>query len=369
MLRRRILPAFARLPRAARVAVGLVGAAVALAVAGVMALGLRAALSALPTVPVPVSCARDAPVLRRGQPVRALVWNIQYAAGREHHFFYDGGDAVSVSGATVERTLDRIARVIARVDPDFVLLQEVDRDSRRTARIDQHAELLRRVAFPCHVSTPYFRAPYVPHPPGEHLGRMDMHLSVFSKFRLDGARRHQLALLDEPWLRRQFNLRRALLEVRVPLEEGGQLVVFDSHLSAFSHGDGTLGRQVAQLQEHFEAAEAEGTPWIFGADLNTLPPGDDPSRLAGEATLYADGSQSAPLIARYGWPVPREELATDPAPWYTYLPFGADRPDRTIDYVFHGTGVLPGAFAVLSDVTDTSDHLPLLFDFVVAPRP
>lgn len=340
----------------------------ALALVGLMALGLRFGLASLPTVPVPTSCERDAPVLRRGQPVRALVWNIQYAAGREHHFFYDGGEAVSVSGATVEATLDRIAEVLARVDPDFVLLQEVDRNSRRTARIDQHAELLRRVPYPCHVSTPYYRAPYVPYPPHEHLGRMDMHLSVFSKYRIGGARRHQLARLDEPWWRRQFNLRRALLEVRVPLEDGGELIVFDSHLSAFSHGDGTLGRQVAQLGEHFAQAEAEGTPWIFGADLNTLPPGDDPARLSSESDLYSDGSRSAPLVAQYGWPVPRAELESDPTPWYTYLPFGAERPDRTIDYVFHGSLVEPGAFSVLSDVTDVSDHLPLLFDFEVKAR-
>lgn len=343
--------------------------ALAVALVGLMALGLRLGMASMPTVPVPVSCERDAPELRRGQPVRALVWNIQFAGGREHHFFYDGGRAVSVSGATVEATLDRIAEVIARVDPDFVLLQEVDRDSRRTARIDQHAELLRRVPYPCHVSAPYYRAPYVPHPAHEHLGKVDMHLSVFSKYRLEGARRHQLARLDEPWWRRQFNLRRALLEVRLPLDEGGRFVIFDSHLSAFSQGDGTLARQVAQLQEHFEETEAEGTPWIFGADLNTLPPGDDPARLGESAVHYADGSQSAPLIERWGWPVPRDALATDPAPWRTYLPYGADQPDRTIDYVFHGAGVKPGAFAVLSDVTDASDHLPLLFDFEVqVPR-
>lgn len=316
-------------------------------------------------VAVPVTCDEAAPVLHRGERIRALVWNVQFAGGREHHFFYDGGTAVSVPADAVDRNLDRIAEVIARFDPDLVILQEVDRRSRRTGRIDQHAELLLRTPYPCHVSTPYHRAPYVPWPPAEHMGRVDTHLSVFSRYRIEGAIRHQLPLLNESWVRQQFNLRRALLEVRLPLAGGDHLLVFDTHLSAFSRGDGTLARQVGTIDGRLAEAEARSTPWILGADLNTLPPGDDATRLGADAVLYADGSQVAPLIERYHWPVPAIELARDPQPWRTYLPFGATAPDRTIDYVLHGSHVDPLAFSVVSDVLDASDHLPLLFDFEI----
>lgn len=339
-----------------------------LALCGTLLLGLVVMFASVrmpARVGIPVSCENDAPVLQRGQRVRMLVWNIQFAAGRGQHFFYDGGDAVSVDRSVVEDHLDRIAEVIRRFDPDVVLLQEVDRRSRRTARIDEHAELLLRTPYPCHVSAPYFRVPYVPHPPHEHLGRVDMHLSVFSRFRIEPAVRHQLPLLKESWLRRQFNLRRALLEVPLPLQDGGRLLVFNSHLSAFSRGDGTLGRQVAVIDRRLAQAEREGDPWVLGADFNTLPPGDDPTRLGSEADLYVDGSQVAPLIARYHWPVPLEELARDPQPWRTYLPFGAELPDRTIDYVLHGGGISPLAYTVVSDVTEASDHLPHFFDFEV----
>lgn len=314
---------------------------------------------------VAVRCEADAPPLPRGHRIRALVWNVQYAAGRAPHFFYDGGADVSVDRPTVERTLDAIAEVIRRTDPDIVLLQEVDRGSRRTVFVDQHEVLLQAVPYPCHASTPYHRAVYVPHPPHEHLGRVDMHLSVFSRYRLDRAVRHQLALLDESWVRRQFNLRRALLEIDVPLADGGRLVLFNTHLSAFSRGDGTVARQMAAIDARLAAAEDGGAPWVLGADLNTLPPGDDPERLGAHAELYRDGSQVAPLIERYHWPVPADELAADPQPWRTYLPWGAEAPDRTIDYVLHGERVAPHGFSVLSDVTDVSDHLPMVFDFQV----
>lgn len=309
---------------------------------------------------MPVSTRRDAPPVPRNRRLRMLCWNIQFAAGRGQHFFYDGGQAVSVDRRTVERHLDAIAEVIRREAPDLVLLQEVDRRSRRTARVDQHAELLVRVPYPCHVSTPYFRVPYVPYPPHEHLGRMDMHLSVFSTFGVSHALRHALAPIQgERWLRRQFNLRRALLELALPLADGGHMRVFDTHLSAFSHGDGTLALQIGAIDARLATTEREGIPWLLGADLNTLPPGDDPTRLGTDADLYADGSRVAPLIDHYRWPV-----RPDAPPAWTYQPFGGT-PDRTIDYVLHGRAITAVDFRVLSDVADVSDHLPLVFDFVI----
>src|SRR5690606_7940906 len=141
----------------------------------------------------------------------------------------------------------RIAEVVRAADPDIVLWQEVDRGSRRTAFVDQLEALQARLDLPCAVATPYHRAPYVPHPSHEHLGRVDMNLAVSSRYRLSSATRWQLPLLQESAVRRLFNLRRALLEVRVPVEGGGELRLFDTHLSAFSRGDGTLPKQIAAV--------------------------------------------------------------------------------------------------------------------------
>src|SRR5262245_40951606 len=97
--------------------------------------GLAAARGAFlfprPLEGVPVQNAVGAPLLPRGRPIKALVWNIQYGAGRKHAFFYDYGKAVSVSRSDVDEALAGIAGVIRRCDPDVVLLQEVDRGARR----------------------------------------------------------------------------------------------------------------------------------------------------------------------------------------------------------------------------------------------
>ena len=45
--------------------------------------------------------------------------------------FYEGGKTVTIPEHVVGQTLDEVAAVIAREDPDVVFLQEVDRGSQR----------------------------------------------------------------------------------------------------------------------------------------------------------------------------------------------------------------------------------------------
>lgn len=311
----------------------------------------------------------EVPVVSGGGPVprgplRVLVWNVQFAAGRGLRFFYDGGPDVVVPRTTVLRTLDRVAEVIRAADADLVLLQEVDRDSARTGRIDQHEELLARVPYPSSCSTPYFRNPYVPHPPHRHLGRVDMHLSVFARHRLDGAVRWALPDLHESWLRRQFNLRRALLEVELPVEGGGRMRAFDLHLSAFSRGDGTLARQLAVVASRLDECDRDGVPFLLGGDFNALPPGDDPARLP-DPELYADGWPIAPLFERWTSAVPLAAHRAEPSGWRTWLPHGADVADRAIDHLFSSRTVQFSDVRVLGEAADASDHLPLVATFTV----
>ncbi|TNE92124.1 MAG: hypothetical protein EP330_02930 [Deltaproteobacteria bacterium] len=306
----------------------------------------------------PIQCTGDTRALASGDTLRILIWNVQYSGGRKRHFFYDGGPDVHVPPAEREAALEGIARVIKDVDADIVLLQEVDRGSDRTQRSDQLAEILERVPYPCSTAAPYHRAPYVPHPPEQNLGRVDMNLAVLSKHKLTRATRYQLPLLDEPFHRRLFNLRRALLEVAVPLGSG-ELRLFNTHLSAFSRGDGTLGKQVAMLAKHMRQATEAKVPWVLGGDLNSLPPGDDPSRLGEHAGLYADAT--TPVQALYDAFTPAMSAETyhaEPEKWRTYVSFGEDQADRVLDYAFHG-GVEQLDYEVLQ-VLDVSDHLPIV---------
>ncbi len=315
--------------------------------------------------PVPVDEAGTPIPLAAGARFRVLTWNVQYAAGRRQHFFYDGGTAVRVSEGVVRATLGGLQAVIAAEAPDLVLLQEVDRDSRRTARIDQVPPLAAAAGAAAVATAPCHRARYVPVPLRDPLGRVDMHVALLSRFALAGAHRLPLPLLRESRARQAFNLKRALLWATLPVEGGPSLDVAVTHLSAFSFGDGTLPRQVAVLDAWMREREAAGRPFVLGGDLNLLPPGDDPGRLGADAAEYADDPNPAvALLAAHRCVFPTEDLLR---PGHrTYLPYGADRPDRVLDYLFVGPGVEVEDARVLQEHRDLSDHVPIRADLRLA---
>ncbi|MBN1335689.1 MAG: endonuclease/exonuclease/phosphatase family protein [Deltaproteobacteria bacterium] len=314
------------------------------------------------STPVPVEEVAPSRLLLAGERIRILSWNVQYAAGRRLHFFYDGGTAVHVPEGDVRATLEGLEAVIAAEAPDLVLLQEVDRDSRRTGRIDQVPPLATAARAACLATASYHRARFVPIPVRHPLGRVDMHLALLSRFPMTGAERVALPLLRESRLRRAFNLKRALLWATLPVEGGPDLDVAVTHLSAFSLGDGTLARQVVVLDAWMREREAARRPFVLAGDLNLLPPGDDPGRLGADAVEYADDPNPVEALLaahRCVLPDPAEPLRPDQR---TYLPFGATLPDRVLDYVFVGPGIEVEDARVLQEHRDLSDHVPLCVD-------
>ncbi|MEN9787782.1 MAG: hypothetical protein RLZZ299_3046, partial [Pseudomonadota bacterium] len=319
----------------------------------------RAGLSWLPPADMAV------PVIRAQGPCRPspspgewldlLTWNLQFAGGRRH-FFYDGGREVRVGAGAAQATLAALRRQADRGTPDFLLLQEVDRRSARTGFVDELAPFFADVC--AAASTPYHRCAWVPVPVREPLGAVDMHLAVVSRRPLGPARRVALPALRESPLRRVFNLRRAILAVDVPMADGRVLALANTHLSAFSRGDGTLAAQVAVLAAWMDARRAAGQPFVLAGDLNVLPPGDDARRLP-DAAEYADAPDVlAPLLARA-----RSACALGPDSPATYQPFGC-APDRVLDYVFVSEGIEVGGAVV--EPTVASDHLPVRVRFRVA---
>lgn len=308
--------------------------------------------------PADIHCSSDAANLPVNKALRVLTWNIQFGASRSNHFFYDGGESVSVSASDVAQTMQSIINTIKEADPDIILLQEVDRASRRTHFVDQHALLAEALQMPCHTSTPYFKAPYIPHPSSEHLGAMEMHLSIFSRFKITASTRHQLALLKEPAYRRLFNLKRAALVASIPTDDGREVTIINTHLSAFSHGDGTLTKQISKLLDL--SSEAKPNPVILAGDFNSLPPGFDASQTADPDSYPESASPIEPLFSSLNPALDVPTLISDPSHYGTYRPFAADQTDRTIDYLFTAHGAQAQSHQVKRTPGHISDHEPLI---------
>lgn len=316
-----------------------------------------------------VACAADAPQLQPGQALKVLNWNVQYFAGKDYVFWYDlldeSGPDERPSPQAITATLEEVARVIADEQPDVVLLQEVDEGAARTDGEDQLARLqdVLDEAFPCHASTFYWKASFVPHP--RIMGAAGMKLSTLSRYRIDSATRHQLAQLPSDLLTRQFHIRRAILETRLPVDGGEDLVLLNTHLDAFAQGTDTMQLQVAETRNLLDGLSAADQPWVIGGDFNLLPPGGQYDRLGpAQQAYYAPESELAVLTDRYD-AVPSLEEANGPdaEQWFTHLPNdpAVEGPDRTIDFLFHSRDITLGDHTVRRDDTlEISDHLPVI---------
>lgn len=320
--------------------------------------------------PIPAVCGPDAPSLRPGQELKVLSWNVQFMAGTSHFFFYElpdgSGPDERPSRESIETTLREVARVIRDESPDIVLLQEVDDGARRTDGEDQLARLLSLLPndYVCHAATFYWKASFVPHP--RIRGSVGMKLAVISRYRLDEGVRHRLVpISSDGWLTRQFNLKRAIQEMPMPMEGGRSFALLNTHLSAFAQGTDTLARQIAQVQDRLSQLSETGSAWLIGGDFNQLPSDSAYGDLSeGQRYEYSPATEIVSLSHAYTT-VPAPAATTGPgrAAWYTYQPNGPDSagPDRTLDYFFLAPGVqVLDAYVRRHDTRTISDHLPLV---------
>ena len=69
--------------------------------------------------------------------LRAMNYNVKFGGGRIDFFFDCFGDRVLMSKEEVVRHLERLAEKIRAVDPDVLVVQELDVNSKRAAYVDQ----------------------------------------------------------------------------------------------------------------------------------------------------------------------------------------------------------------------------------------
>jgi endonuclease/exonuclease/phosphatase family metal-dependent hydrolase len=220
-----------------------------------------------------------AAILGKGTPFSVLSFNIGYCgmdAGAD--FFMDGGrGSRSASLQQTQTNLRRIAAFLAAEPADLVLLQEVDRRASRSYRVDELDELEKRLAGHGGIFALNYKGPWVPVPLARPMGAVESCLLTFSRLRVNSARRFRLPG-KEAWPRQLAELDRCVSECRLPLKEGGELVLLNLHLSAFDRGGRIRRQQLTWLRERLLAEYKNGSHVIAGGDWNHGLPGSDPER-------------------------------------------------------------------------------------------
>ena len=207
-----------------------------------------------------------------------LTWNIGYGGlGTEMDFFYDGGKQVRP-----ERTLSSIyfeqieAFTQGQESVDFLLYQEVDRNSKRSYARDQYKELKEISAKPVSSFALNYNVKHVPMPFSDPLGKVESGLATFSNVKPASAVRYQFPG-NYGWPKKVFMLDRCFMVSRFPLNNGKELLVINTHNSAYD--DGSLKEKQMEYLRGFLLKEYEkGNFLVIGGDWNQCPPNFDQNK-------------------------------------------------------------------------------------------
>lgn len=204
-----------------------------------------------------------------GEMYTILTSNIGFGAySQEFSFFLDGGhDSRAYSKEAVEQNVIGSAQLVEVFTPDFILFQEVDRDSTRSYHTDE-LELLRSVLKDYQVSFAYnyLDSPFFLWPFYQPYGTINSGISTFSKFTMESAVRRSLPIAGG--VRKYLDLDRCYTVSRIPVENGRTLCLYQVHLSAYAKDGSLPERQLNVLFQDMQAEYDAGNYVICGGDFN-----------------------------------------------------------------------------------------------------
>ena len=239
--------------------------------------------------------------LAPGDRLTVMTWNIGYGAlGDNADFFMDGGSGVQTADEDrVRSNLAGIAQAVDQVSPDVLLLQEVDRDSRRSWHIDQAAWLQDRWPDKTGAFANNFKVAFLPYPVPP-IGQVDSGLLTLSSFRVGSAQRVQLPI-PFAWPVRMANLKRCLLVEHIPLEgTDRELVLINLHLEAYDNGEGKAA-QTAMLEQVLNEQAEAGNYVIAGGDFNQIFSNADQEAYPAQEGKWQAGQIDGEKLIAQGW--------------------------------------------------------------------
>ena len=220
------------------------------------------------------------PSAAMGDTISLITWNIGYAGlGKEMDFFYEGGKRVRPSAEEYHHYLNGMLASLAQAGrPDFVLIQEADRKSKRSYYTDQVLCIDSVFDGYASVYASNYDAGFVPLPPAEPMGRVLAGLTTLSRYRFDDARRMAYPS-SYTWPKQLFMLNRCCLITRQKLAGGKELVLINTHNSAFDDAADMRRQELALLQKTMLEEFALGNWVIIGGDWNQNPFPFDPASI------------------------------------------------------------------------------------------
>ncbi len=218
-------------------------------------------------------------ILNTGTEYTALIHNIGFGAyDTDYSFFMDVGfmkDGTKVTGKhsrgrSEKNVLENVNGMIKnaqKYNADFYMFQEVDEKATRSYGVNQKDMIIS--AFPEYSNTfaHNMHTPYILLPITEPHGKTDAGLLTLSKYKVESAIRRSYPVgTDFP--ERHSELDRCFVVSHIPVNNGKELVLINSHLSAYDKGGIFREQQLILLNQVMLDEYKKGNYVIVGGDFN-----------------------------------------------------------------------------------------------------
>lgn len=202
-----------------------------------------------------------------------LNWNIGYCGlGAEMDFFYDGGNKVKTPPNLVDKYSKGIVDfLIANDTIDFILLQEVDKNAARSSYLNELDLIEKSLPDFNSVFAINYQSFFVPVPIFNPMGKVCSGIVNLSKNIPKVSVRHNYNA-SYPWPKKLFMLDRCFLVSKFQLPNSKELVIINTHNSAFDAGGKLKEIEMPQIRDFMLEEFRKGNYIIAGGDWNQNPP-------------------------------------------------------------------------------------------------
>lgn len=304
--------------------------------------------------------------LRTGEEYRLASYNIGFGAySDDYSFFMDGGrESRARSPEAVWENVSGAVSAVGELDPDLLLLQEVDVDGTRSHHQDEWALVCSQTAYLHGTFAQNYDSPYLFWPLLSPHGANRAGQATFSKFPITSALRRQLPI-EESFMK-LVDLDRCYSVQRLSVGER-ELVLYNLHLSAYTSDDTIAEKQLKMLFADMLAEYEKGNYAIAGGDFNKDILGHSEETFGVSGPDYTWAQPIPPELVPEGLSIVAPFDEDDPVPSCR----NADRPYGPGSYVVTVDGFIVSVNVAVerASVCDTafrwSDHNPVYLDFIL----
>ena len=184
----------------------------------------------------------------------------------DYSFFMDGGtQSWAWSKDRLEKNMQAMTDYLSGLNPDLLILQEVDLDATRSYHVDEKEILSQVMKEGSSVFAVNFDSAFLFYPFTQPHGKSKSGLFTMCNYDIDSAIRRQLPVEDS--VMKIVDLDRCYSKSYLPVN-GKQLVLYNVHLSAYSSNGNISDEQLGLLLEDMMKEYEAGNYILGGGDMN-----------------------------------------------------------------------------------------------------